>query len=146
MSILGQLMSYEPTGALGFGRFLLLQKIWPINGLVNARWLGPWRLRLGAMTSWILVMKSWTKQERHRRRSRQVPRQNVRWRGRIVIFELTFTIERPKLQRRSWGWPQSIKGLPFSFLQYTHMTHNPLLFCYYTPFFCYTYYARDNPI
>jgi hypothetical protein len=35
--VLGQLMPYEPTGALGFGRFLLLQKIWPINGLVNAR-------------------------------------------------------------------------------------------------------------
>jgi hypothetical protein len=37
MDVLGQLMPYEPTGALGFGRFLLLQKIWPINGLVNAR-------------------------------------------------------------------------------------------------------------
>jgi hypothetical protein len=35
--LLGQLMLYEPTGTLGFGSFLLLQKIRPINGLVNAR-------------------------------------------------------------------------------------------------------------
>jgi hypothetical protein len=33
----GQLVSYEFNGTLGFRRFLLLQKIWSFNGLVNAR-------------------------------------------------------------------------------------------------------------
>jgi hypothetical protein len=41
MNVLRQLTPYEPDGTLGFGRFLLLQKIWPFNELVNARWLGP---------------------------------------------------------------------------------------------------------
>jgi hypothetical protein len=27
------LTPYEPNGILGFGRFLLLQKIWPFNGM-----------------------------------------------------------------------------------------------------------------
>jgi hypothetical protein len=36
-NILEQLMPYKPTSTLRFGRFLLFQKIWSINGLVNAR-------------------------------------------------------------------------------------------------------------
>jgi hypothetical protein len=152
--VLGQLMPYEPTGTLGFWWFCLVQKIWPINRLVNARWLrpwrrwlrpwrlelGPWRLGLGVMTSWILVMTSWTKQGGRGRESRQIPRQNVRWRDRITIFELTFSIKRPSLQRRGWGWPQGIKGLPFSFLHATTPSS-----CYYLPIFCYSIIMLENP-
>jgi hypothetical protein len=95
-------------------------------------WSTPADLGLGAVTSWILVMTSWTKQEGRGRRSKQIPRQNVRWRGWIAIFELTFSIKRPWLQRRGWDWPQSIKGLIFSFL---HTRHNTLLYAT-NPMFC----------
>jgi hypothetical protein len=41
-------MPYKSNSTFGFGRFLLLQKIWPFNGLVN----DSMPVDLGHMTSW----------------------------------------------------------------------------------------------
>jgi hypothetical protein len=52
------------------------------------------------------------------------------WSDRIVIFELTSTIKRPRLQRRGWGWLQSIRGLPFLLAPTPFLLLHPLNFCY----------------
>jgi hypothetical protein len=130
----------NPPVPLDLGDFFFCKIYGQLMGWSTPVDFGPW-----CPLNW--AMTSWTRQEWRGGRSRQIPRQNVRWRGRIAIFELTSTIKRPRLQKRGWGWPQSIKGLHFSFLHtyhfYTHSTPFLLLHLFN---FCYTYYTRDNSI